>query len=112
MEIKTLVDNLESTDDTKYRRNEIDEVINRREEIIPFLVDILNKVLENPENIIEDENYLGHMYALMLLGHFKEKSAHESILKLFSLPEDITYALFGEITTENLPAILLNTCGG
>jgi hypothetical protein len=112
MEIKTLVDNLVSTDDTKYRRNEIDEIINRREESIPLLIDILKKVLENPENIIEDENYLGHMYALMLLGHFKEKSAHEIVLKLFSLPEDIPYALFGDVTTENLPAILLNTCGG
>lgn len=112
MEIKTLVDNLVSTADTKYRRNEIDEVINRREESIPFLIDILKKVLENPENIIEDENYLGHAYALMLLGYFKEKSAHDIILKLFILPKDITYALFGDITTENLPAILLNTCGG
>lgn len=41
MEIKMLIDNLVSTADTKYRRNEIDEIINRREESIPLLIDIL-----------------------------------------------------------------------
>ncbi len=112
MEIKTLVDNLVSTDDNKYRRDEIDDALSRREEVIPFLIDILKNVLENPQNIIEDENCQGHMYALMLLGHLKEKSAHDIILKIFSLPEDMPYELFGDITTENLPAILLNTSGG
>ena len=112
MEIKTLIDNLVSTDDYKYRRNEIDEALSRREEVIPFFMDILKKVFENPEKFIEDEKYLGHMYALMLLGYFKEKSAHDIILKLFNLPGNIPYELFGDITTENLPAILLNTSGG
>ena len=111
MKIKTLIDNLVSTDDNKYRRNEIDEALNRREEVIPFLIDILKKVLENPEDIIEDEKYQGHVYALMLLGYFKEKRAHGIILKIFNLPGDMPYALFGDITTDNLPAVLLNTCG-
>jgi hypothetical protein len=112
MEIKTLIENLESTADTKYKRAEIDEALNRREEIIPFLIDILNKVLENPKKFSEDYNYMGHMYAITLLSHFKERSAHGLILNLFSLPDEITDDLFGDMITENLPVILLNTCGG
>lgn len=112
MEIKTIIENLESTSDMKYKRAEIDEALNRREEIIPFLIDILEKALENPDDIIEKHNYIGHYYALLLLGHFKEKSAHELILRLFSLPDEKSSDLFGDIVTEVLPCILLNTCGG
>jgi hypothetical protein len=112
MDIKTLIENLESTADLKYKRAEIDEALNRREEITPFLIDILNRVLENPKIVLDNHNYMGHMYALTLLSHFKEKSAHELILKLFSLPDEMSGDLFGEMVTENLPVILLNTCGG
>lgn len=112
MDIKTLVDNLESTADMKYKRAEIDEAVSRREEITPFLIDILKKALENPDKTIENHNYMGHSYALLLLGHFKEKSAHELILKLFSLPDEKSSDLFGDMVTETLPILLLNTCGG
>ena len=112
MEIITLIDNLESTADRKYKRAEIDEALNRREEIIPFLIDILKKVLEKPEDVLDEYNYMGHMYAILLLSHFKGKSAHEYILKLFSLPDETADDLFGDMITENLPNILLNTCGG
>jgi hypothetical protein len=112
MELKTIIDNLESTADMKYKRAEIDEAISRREEIVPLLLDILKKVLERPEDVLDEYNYMGHMYALLLLGHFKEKSAHELTLKLFSLPDETADDLFGDMITENLPNILLNTCGG
>jgi hypothetical protein len=112
MDIKTIIENLESTADMKYKRAEIDEAVSRREEVTPFLIDILKKALENPDEIAEKQNYMGHMYALLLLGHFKEKSAHELILKLFSLPDEKSSDLFGDMVTETLPNILLNTCGG
>ncbi|MBN1904956.1 MAG: DUF1186 domain-containing protein [Deltaproteobacteria bacterium] len=112
MEVNTIVENLESTVDMKYKRAEIDEAISRREEIVPLLIDILKKVLEKPEDVIDEYNYMGHSYALLLLGHFKEKSAHELILKLFSLPDEKSSDLFGDMVTETLPNLLLNTCGG
>ncbi len=48
----------------------------------------------------------------MLLGHFKETRAHKLIVDIFSLPPDLPSQLFGDITTEDLPMILLNTCYG
>jgi hypothetical protein len=48
----------------------------------------------------------------MLLGHFRESKAHDVIIDLFSLPDKIPHKLFGDLTTGNLPTILIRTCGG
>ena len=111
MEIQKLVDNL-STFDGKYKREEIEEALTRRDEIVPILTHILQKLFENPDKYLEDRNYFGHIYAVILLGHFKEKRAHESILKVFSLPGELPYELFGDVVTESLPVIFLGTCDG
>jgi hypothetical protein len=48
----------------------------------------------------------------MLLGHFRESKAHNVIIGLFSLPNELPHELFGDLTTSDLPIILLRTCGG
>ena len=111
MEIQKIIDNL-TTFDGKYKRDEIEEALSNRDEIIPALMEILQRLLENPEKYSENSDYFGHIYAVMLLGHFKEKRAHEVILRLFSLQNDQPYRLFGDVVTENLPVILLRTCDG
>ncbi|MBW2014654.1 MAG: DUF1186 domain-containing protein [Deltaproteobacteria bacterium] len=95
-----------------YKKELVDAAIELQEEITPSLIDILNRVLSDPNRYLESETYYDHIYALMLLGHFKEHKAHKIIVDLFSLPDDIPHELFGDITTSDLPVILLNTCGG
>jgi hypothetical protein len=46
----------------------------------------------------------------MLLGHFKESKAHNVIVDLFSLPDDMSYKLYGDFITGELPTILVRTC--
>jgi hypothetical protein len=48
----------------------------------------------------------------MLLGHWREAKAHQVIVDLSGLPTPFPYDLFGDITTEDLPIILLRTCDG
>jgi hypothetical protein len=98
--------------DGMYKKELVDAAIELREEITPFLIDILNKVLSDPSTYIDHNDFYDHIYALMLLGHFKEHKAHKIIVDLFSLPDDIPDRLFGDMTTSDLPIILLNTCGG
>ena len=98
--------------DDVYKRELIDAAIELREEITPYLIEILNKVLSDPSVYIEHNDYYDHIYALMLLGHFEEQRAHKVIVDLFSLPDDIPHDLFGDLTTSDLPVILLRTCGG
>jgi len=98
--------------DGVYKKELIEAAIERKGEITPFLIDILNRLLSDPAEYIEHDDYYDHIYALMLLGHFKEHKAHKIIVDLFSLPDNIPHELFGDLTTSDLPVILLNTCGG
>jgi hypothetical protein len=96
----------------KYKRAEVTAAVARMEEVVPKLIEILEGVLAQPMKFAEDETYYGHIYALMLLGHFREPRAHRTIIALSSLPSDLPYGLFGDIITENLPVILVRTCDG
>jgi hypothetical protein len=95
-----------------YKREQIDAAVMLKPLIIPHLIKILENVLADPEKYVENENLYDHIYAVMLLGHFREPGAHKVIIDLFSLPDDLPDKLFGDIKTSNLPVILINTCGG
>ena len=98
--------------DGNYKREQIDTAIELKEEIIPFLIEILDNVLADPDTYIENEDRYDHIYSLMLLGHFRESKSHNVIIDLFSLPDEIPHELFGDLTSSDLPIILLRTCGG
>ncbi|MEZ4567200.1 MAG: DUF1186 domain-containing protein [Desulfobacterales bacterium] len=98
--------------DGVYKQKEIDAAIGLKEEITPHLMAILENLLADPQPYIEDDSLYDHIYAVMLLGHFKESSAHQVIIYLFSLPGDVPDQLFGDICTADLPMISLKTCGG
>lgn len=98
--------------DGNYKKEHVDAAIEQKDEIIPHLIKILETVLSNPEEYTQDQNLYDHIYAFMLLGHFKTKDAHNVITDIFSLKGDITDKLFGDLITEDLPIILLNTCAG
>ena len=82
-----------------------------KSEITPHLLALLGDVLEDPENYYGGD-HMAHAYAVVLLGHFSEPKAHRPIIDLFSLPEESLEELFGNMTTETLPAMLYRTCGG
>ncbi len=112
MEIHELIKSLEIYD-RKYKREDIDEALIKREEITPYLITVLEKVLQDPEIYADrDSDYWGHIYAFMLLGHFCETKAHDVIVDLFSLPNNLSSDLFGDSVTGDLPVVLLRTCGG
>lgn len=98
--------------DGKYKREEVDFALEHQEEITPFLIDILQKVIKEPYTFAADENYYGHIYALILLGYFKEKKAHDLLIELFSLPDDIIEDLYGDIAFGNFKIALYQTCNG
>lgn len=95
-----------------YEKDMVNAAIERRAEIIPRLIEILRKLIDDPTPYLENEQWIDHLYAVMLLGHLKATEAHRTLIDLFSLPEDILDPLFGDMTTSDLPGILLRTCGG
>ena len=98
--------------DGNYKREQVDAAIELKEEITPSLIGILENVLADPDRYIANDDQFDHIYALMLLGHFREPKAHRVIIDLFSLPGDIPHELFGDLATSDLPTILMRTCGG
>lgn len=98
--------------DGNYKKEQVDAAIEQKDEIIPHLIKILENVLANPETYTQNEHLYDHIYAFMLLGHFKATAAHNVIVDIFSLKNDIPDTLYGDLITEDLPIILLNTCGG
>ena len=98
--------------DGVYKREQVDAAIGLKDEITPFLIEILMKIVSNPTKFIEIENYYAHIYALMLLGSFKENKAHKVIVNLFSQPEAIIEELFGDLIVEDLPVIFFRTSHG
>ena len=94
-----------------YKQEHVDAAIELQDEITPHLLNILENVLSSPSEYGGREDYFAHIYALMLLAHFKNPIAHKVIVDLFSLPGRASDELFGDIITEDLPFILLRTCG-
>lgn len=91
---------------------QLKEIINRKEEFIPELIEILANAKENYEEILEKPNYFAHIYATFLLAQFKEVRSFRPIIDLISLPNEIPDDIFGDFLTEDLHKILASVCGG
>jgi hypothetical protein len=100
------------TFDGTYKRDEVDAALAVQDEITPHLIGILEKVLAAPDTYAQRADYFGHMYAIQLLGYFREVRAHDVIVDLASLPSEMPHDLFGDTITESLASILFATCGG
>jgi len=100
------------TFDGSYKRDEVDAALALQDEITPHLIGILEEVLAEPVAYAQRPDYFGHIYAIQLLGHFRETRAHDVIVDLASLPPEIPHDLFGDTITGDLAAILFETCGG
>ena len=72
----------------------------------------MEKVTVDPHPYLEDPNYVGPSYAIMLLGYFSEPEAHQPIIDFVSLPDNIPSDFLSDLITEDLGAILYKTCAG
>lgn len=90
----------------------MEEVIERKDEALPLLLENLDELLKDPAIGLEDEDYMLHMYAIYLLAQFREKGAFPKIMELISWPEAAVESLLGDVITESLSSILYSTYNG
>jgi hypothetical protein len=95
-----------------YKREEVEAAIERKDEIAPFLLRTLERVLEYPEEYFDEPDFFGHYYALNLLGYFRYPAAHNVMLDLAGLPEEVLHEVFGDSITEDFSHVLADTCNG
>lgn len=68
--------------DGSYQRDRVAAAIERREEIIPRLIEILWELIVDPDQFLADEDRYDHIYAVMLLGHLKAVAAHHAVIEV------------------------------
>jgi hypothetical protein len=111
MNVEKVLMELESQD-LRFPREALKWAIANRDLMIPELVKILARTLENYEEFLDQETYMGHIYAMYLLAQFREKGGYQPIIQLSSLPGEIPDELMGDTVTEGLPRILAGvSCG-
>jgi hypothetical protein len=97
--------------DNNFPREALEQATAQKDEITPHLLKILEKVADNPDEILEQEDY-SFLYALFLLAQFRETKAYPLVVRIASLPPKTVDALLGDTITEGLPKILASVCGG
>lgn len=98
--------------DGVYKYEAVEAAIAIRPEITPRLIEALETVLAAPENYCDDNRFFLHIYSAIVLGHFGEEKAHDVLVKLCSLPGELSPKLFGDVLNNDMPLILMRTCGG
>lgn len=88
------------------------EVIARREEATPPLVEVLADIDRDPEPWLAHDGRMIHIYALYLLALFREVRAYPLIVRIFSRPGEFPFELVGDVVTEDLGRILAFVSGG
>lgn len=89
----------------EFPQEAVEAAVERREEIVPELLRILDEVTEDPEALL-DPDFMGHLYALHLLAQLREPAAYPRLLRLVRLPPDVVDAALGDTVTEGLPPML------
>jgi hypothetical protein len=90
----------------KFPRKALQEAIANKEQITPLLLNILEESSNRIYDLLEDEDYMGHVYALYLLAQFREQRAYPLIINFFSVPGDVSMEVTGDVVTEDLNRIL------
>ncbi|MEX2575736.1 MAG: DUF1186 domain-containing protein [Halofilum sp. (in: g-proteobacteria)] len=97
--------------DASYQRRAMEQAVAQSAAMTPLLLQRLEAVVAEPE-IWSDADNAGLLYAMALLGYFREPGAHDALLRLAALPEEVLEHLLGDATTEYLPVVLWQTSGG
>lgn len=95
-----------------FPREAIEEAIDRREQIVPELLRILEEAADRPGELLAREDYIAHIFALYLLAQFREPAAYPRVIRFFSLPGEVAVDATGDVVTEDLDRILASIAHG
>ncbi|HEX3035208.1 MAG TPA: DUF1186 domain-containing protein [Thermodesulfobacteriota bacterium] len=111
MDIREIINELEYYDGT-FPHKVLKEAVASKGQIIPTLLNILEESTANIQELLEQEDYMAHIYAMFLLAQFREERAYPLIVNFFSTPGDVSLEVTGDVVTEYLHRILASVCGG
>ncbi|MFC1717956.1 DUF1186 domain-containing protein [Candidatus Poribacteria bacterium] len=110
VEIPEILEAFRNYDGT-YKRKHVDAAIELKDEIIPHLIDVLEKLVSDPTSYIENDESFDHIYAVVLLSHFGDPRAHQVLVDVLNMPGEVCEQIWDDYIDEFIGA-LLTTCGG
>jgi hypothetical protein len=110
MEVKEILEKIKYNNDGIFPRQALTEAVKKKEEITPYLLDIISDASKNIHQL--EPTYMAHIYAMYLLAQFREPKAYPIIAEYFSHPGEISLDTTGDVATEDLQRILPSVCAG
>jgi len=95
-----------------YPKALIEEMIQRREEMIPALLALVEDAGRCPENYIGDHPWKHLVFAAHLLAQFRETRAFQPLCATLGPPAQVADDLWGDMITENMGRILASVYDG
>ena len=111
MEIAEILQQLERNQGT-FPRAAVAAAVERRDEIIPELLRVLEDSIDRAAELSRSEAYMADLYAMFLLAQFREVRAYPLVVRFAALPSDLLDNLAGDFLTEDLGRVLASVCGG
>lgn len=98
--------------DGKFPRNEIQQIIERKEEAIPCLLQIMNDLKEDYTKVIDSPTRIDFIYSYYLLAQFRVKELFPIMIDILSSPSAKCEEIFGDAITEDMGRILASVYNG
>lgn len=107
-----LLDRLNYIPTDSFPKGAIQEVIARKEEMIPLLLGVLESALADPKGFSSGPKLMHCTYAAFLLAQFRETRAYRPLIALLNLQENIPSDLFGDSIAEGMSNIIASVYDG
>lgn len=91
---------------SKFPAEAIREIVSRREEMTPVLLEVLEACRADPSDFNDSARCMLPTYAAFLLAQFRETRAYRPIIALLQLDAEVADAMFGDSLTEDLKDVL------
>ena len=98
--------------DGRFPHNELQQIIERKEEAVPYLLQIMNDLKEDYKKVIDRPTRIDFIYAYYLLAQFQVKELFPIMIDILSKPSEICKEIFGDAITEDMGRILASIYNG
>ncbi|MHA7583353.1 DUF1186 domain-containing protein [Paenibacillus vandeheii] len=95
-----------------FPRNEIQQIIDRKEEAIPYLLQIMHSLKDNYVKAVDRPSRMDFVYAYYLLAQFRVKEFFPIMIDILSMPDEACEHIFGDNITEGIGRVLASIYDG
>ncbi|MBP1995773.1 hypothetical protein J2Z66_007415 [Paenibacillus eucommiae] len=96
----------------KFPLNELQQIIERKEEAIPYLLEIMVHLKEDYKQVIDRPNRFDYIYAYYLLAQFQVKELYPILIDILSTTGDNAEDIFDDDITDSIGRILATVYNG